>query len=209
MRLAVTVLVLALAAAPTLHAQETETVFVFVRDGSRDLDLMLTQEVGVMTTMLKDAGYAVDIATASGETMEGDMYSLTPTIALDEVRLGDYVGVVLPCMAPARGFGVPQRVTELTQQALALDIPIAASRGSVATLAAAGGLVEKRYAYASAVDTDERPEFAMGLYQGTGVVRDGAISTAGICPLAARSLGEPDGTVELMNQFIASLRERG
>ena len=31
----------------------------------------------------------------------------------------------------------------------------------------------------------------------------------GICPLASRSLGEPDGTVELMNHFIASLRESG
>jgi len=210
MRLALASLLLAVVALPTtVHAQDSGTVFMFVRDGSRDLDLMLTQEVGVMRQMLRDAGFTVDIATSSGEPMVGDTFSLTPTIALDDVELDRYVGVVLPCMAPARGFGVPESVEDLTRQAVERGLPIAASRGSVETLAAAGGLTDRQYAFAGAVDVSERPEFAGGDFRGIGVVRDGTISTAGICPLASRSLGEPDGTVELMTQFIASLNERG
>ena len=76
------------------------------------------------------------------------------------------------------------------------------------TLARAGGIEGRRYAFASAVDIGERPEFLGGKYEGIGVVRDGTISTAGICPLAARSLGEADGTHDLMINFIASLDER-
>ena len=213
MRLAFASLLLAVAALPTMplavHADEAGTVFMFVRDGSRDLDLMLTQEVGVMRQMLRDAGYDVDIATASGEPMVGDTFSLTPTVRLEDVDLSDYLGGVLPCMAPARGYGVPEDLEDLARQAVELDMPIAASRGSVETLAQAGALVDRKYAFASAVDVAERPEFAGGDFQGIGVVRDGNVSTAGICPLASRSLGEPDGTVDLMNNFIASLGERG
>ena len=189
-------------------ADSAGSVFMFVRDGSRDLDLMLREEVGVMTQMLEEAGYRVDIATASGEAMVASSTTLTPTVTLDEVDLGSYAGVVLPCMAPARGFEVPDEVTALTRQAVELGLPIAASRGSVETLAQAGGLVDRRYAFASAVDVNERPEFLGGSFQGIGVIRDENISTAGICPLAARSLGETDGTADLMVNFIASLNDR-
>ena len=190
-------------------ADDSSAVFMFVRDGSRDLDLMLREEVGVMRQMLENAGYTVDIATASGKPMAADSTTLTPTVRLEDVDLAQYAGVVLPCMAPARGFGVPDEVTALTREALELGLPIAASRGSVETLAQAGGLIDRRYAFASAVDVTERPEFQGGDFQGIGVVRDGNVSTAGICPLAARSLGEPDGTADLMVQFIASLRDSG
>lgn len=205
---AITLSMAVLFAAGTALADSAGTVFMFVRDGSRDLDLMLREEVGVMTRMLEEAGYSVDIATASGEAMVTSSTTLTPTVTLAEVDLGSYAGVVLPCMAPARGFEVPEEVTALTRQAVLLGLPIAASRGSVETLAQAGGLVDRRYAFASAVDVNERPEFLGGSFQGIGVVRDKNISTAGICPLAARSLGEADGTADLMVNFIASLDER-
>ena len=183
-------------------ADSAGTVFMFVRDGSRDLDLMLREEVGVMTRMLEEAGYRVDIATASGEAMVAGSTTLTPTVTLDKVDLSSYAGVVLPCMAPARGFEVPDEVTALTRQAVELGLPIAASRGSVETLAqAAGGLVDRRYAFASAVDVSERPAFAGGDFPGHRRRSATATSrTAGICPLAARSLGEADGTVDLMTR---------
>lgn len=197
------------APAAAVNAGEKAAVFMFVRDGSRDLDLMLTQEVGVMKSMLEDAGYKVDIATASGEPMVADTITVAPTIELEDVDISAYAGVVLPCMAPARGFGMPDEVDAIMQQAVKLGMPIAASRGSVETLAQAGGLIGRQYAFASAVDLEKRPEFLGGDFQGIGVVRDGNVSTAGICPLAARSLGEPDGTTDLMLAFIASLSERG
>ena len=182
-------------------------VFMFVRDGSRDLDLMLTEEVGLMRTMLARAGYRVDVATASGAPMVAETVTLEPTVRLDDVDVSAYAGVVLPCMAPARGHGVPEEVEAIVQKAVELGLPIAASRGSVETLAKAGGIFDRRYAFASAVDVEARPEFRGGRYQGIGVVRDGNISTAGICPLASRSLGEPDGTEDLMRVFIASLED--
>lgn len=198
-----------LAAAPIALADDGGRVFLFVRDGSRDLDRMLTQEVGVMRAMLEDAGYAVDVATADGEAMVGDRATLAPNVNLDEVDIADYDGLVLPCMAPAAGHPVPARVGEIVAQASRLGLPIAASRGSVTTLARAGALNQRRFAFAGPVDTAERPEFAGGTYTGTGVERDGTISTAGICPLAAHELGEPDGTAELMRTFLASLAEKG
>lgn len=212
MRRMLVCLLLAIAIQPAgttvVHAEESTTVFMFVRDGSRDLNLMLSEEVGVMQQMLEDAGYSVDIATSTGEAMIADSVTLTPTIALADVDVSSYAGVILPCMAPARGFGVPEAVDEIMRQAVQRGMPIAASRGSVETLAQAGGITDRRYAFASAVDIDKRPEFAGGDFQGIGVVRDGNISTAGICPLASRSLGEADGTVDLMHEFIASLAEQ-
>lgn len=192
-----------------VNAGDAPTVLVFVRDGSRDLELMLTKEVGVMQAMLESAGFAVDVATATGQPMVADTVTLTPTVALKDVEISAYAGVVLPCMAPAPGFTLPDEVDALMRQAVSLGLPIAASRGSVVTLATAGGLADRRYAFASPVDVARRPEFSGGDYQGIGVVRDGNISTAGICPLAARELGEPDGTVELMHTFIESLSDRG
>lgn len=195
--------------APIAVAAESDSVFIYVRDGSRDLDRMLVQEVGVMQRMLEDAGYRVDIATPGDEPLATETRSLSPTVKLAEVRVADYAGLVLPCMAPARGFEMPERVDELVAEAIEHGLPVAASRGSVESLASAGVLVGKDFAYAGPVSPDERPEFTGGNFVGTGVVRDGLISTAGICPLAARSTGEPDGTFELMNEFIASLNEAG
>ena len=58
------------------QAGESAKVFMFVRDGSRDLDLMLEKEVGVMRSMLEQAGYTVDVATATGEAMTGETMTL-------------------------------------------------------------------------------------------------------------------------------------
>jgi len=183
-------------------------IFMFIPEGSRDLELMLTEEVGVMRRMLEDAGYSLDVATVDHQPLVADSVTLTPTVALEDVSAADYVGVIIPCMAPAPGsHSTPDAVTAIVEEAVALGRPVAASRGSVSTLALAGALVGKDYAYASAVDTSKRTEFAGGNYLGIGVIRDGTISTAGICPLAARSTGEPDGTVELTQHFIESLAE--
>jgi putative intracellular protease/amidase len=188
-----------------LQADTSKKIFMYVRDGSRDLDLMLTQEVGVMRTMLEDAGYTVDIATPADAPMVADSASLNPTIKLADVRIEHYAGVILPCMAPAQGHEMPARVDELAAEAVALGLPFAASRGSVTTLAKAGGVENRQFAFAA--DPEGRPEFAGGTFLGTGVVSDQQISTAGICPLASRSLDLPDGTVDLTRSFIKSLGE--
>lgn len=209
MRKFLSLVVLTFASLSNAQAAETsDWVFMFIPDGSRDLELMLTEEVGLMREMLEDAGFSVDIATTDNKVLEAGGATLEPTIALENVYAANYAGIILPCMAPAPGsHSTPDAVTAIVEQAVALGRPVAASRGSVATLARAGALVGKQYAYAGPVDLSKRPEFAGGEYQGIGVVRDGMISTAGICPLAARSTGEPDGTEELTEYFIATLEE--
>ncbi len=188
-------------------AADSQKVFMFVRDGSRDLELMLTKEVGVMRQMIEEAGYSVDIATTSGQPMTIDSITLTPTIKLADVNVSDYAGVILPCMAPERGSTVPEKVAEIMEQAVKQGKPIAASRGSVVELARAGGIDQRQYAFAAEVDVNKRPEFAGGTFLGTDVTRDKNISTSGICPLSAKSLDMPDGTVGLTQSFIDSLSE--
>jgi putative intracellular protease/amidase len=205
----VIVAALLLAGFSAVQAAKSEKVFMFVSDGSRDLDLMLEKEVGVMQQMLEAAGYSVEIATASGQAMVAETVTLTPSVRLEDVVVADYAGVILPCMAPAAGHVVPKAVEHIMAQAIALGKPVAASRGSVVTLAKAGGVRDRQYAFAARVDTVARPEFAGGEYLGTGVVRDGNVSTAGICPLAARELAQPDGTADLTRAFIESLSDAG
>ena len=142
--------------APIAGADE-QKIFMYVRDGSRDLDRMLVREVGVMRQMLEDAGYAVDIATPRDEVLATETLALTPTVKLTDVRIEEYAGLVLPCMAPASGHDMPARVDELVAEALELDLPMAASRGSVTSLAKAGALVDRQFAFAGPVSSVERP----------------------------------------------------
>lgn len=191
--------------------EQQQRVFMYVTDGSRDLDLMLREEVGVMRTLLEDAGFAVDIATSQGQKLVGSTTTLEPTVSLDKVNMADYAGVILPCMAPAEGEATwPESVRAILVDAVASDKPVAASRGSVVQLADAGALGNRRFTAFSGADNSARyPVFASAEFAGTGVLRVGNVSTAGICPLAARSLNEPDGTVDLTRNFIASLTEAG
>jgi hypothetical protein len=79
--------------------QMGQKVLMIPREGfSQDIDLMLTKEVGAMTSMLKDAGFEVVVATRSGQPIIGSISTLKPDKRLDQVDLDDYVGVVLLCM---------------------------------------------------------------------------------------------------------------
>ena len=88
---------------------------------------------------------------------------------------------------------------EMLKQAVAQGKPVAAQHGSVFTLARAGLLNGKRYAY-------ELPLIKEGIYSGTGVVQDGLVITAGICAYEAKITGRPDGTAELTRQLIEAVQ---
>lgn len=200
------VLILAMAVPMTVVAQDSPTVLMFVRDGARDLELMLDKETGVMKQMLEDAGIEVVVATASGEPMKAGDFVLEADLKIADAKASDYDGFILPCMAPAPGSPMPAEVVTLIEEAYKSGKPIAASRGSVAVLAKVGALDGKKYSYAQEVDVNERPEFKGGTYEGTGYSQDGNITTVGICPLASRSLKLPDGTEDLTKGFIESLK---
>ena len=199
-------LLVAALAAPVMAADSTK-VLMFVRDGSRDLELMLDKETGVMKQMIEDAGIEVVVATTTGDPMMSGDFVLEADLKIADAKASDYDGFILPCMAPAPGSPLPDEVVAMIKEAKNSGKPIAASRGSVAILGKAGALEGKEYSYAQEVDVNERPELKGGIYKGTGYTQDGNITTVGICPLASRSLNLPDGTEDLTRGFIASLKK--
>lgn len=191
-----------------LYADE-DTVLMFIREGSRNLDLMLEEEVLLMKSMLEAEGYKVEIATNDGADLTAGSFSVAVDHKIADISMDDFGAIALPCMAPPPGSVLEETVIQLVRAAAADAKPIAASRGAVGYLAEAGVLQGREYAYASAVSVEERPSFRGGSFTGTGTTRDGFVSTNGICPLASRGLNLPDGTTNWTQAFIDSLKERG
>ena len=188
---------------------DDNTVLMFVRDNSRNLELMLDEEVLLMKRMLEAEGYSVEVATVDGEDLRAGKFSVAVDHKVADVSMDDYGAIAIPCMAPPPGAPYESEVVALVKAASAANKPIAASRGAVGYLAEAGVLQGKKYAYASAVNLEERPSFRGGSFVGTGTQRDGLVTTNGICPLASRGLNLPDGTTDMTIEFLASLKERG
>jgi hypothetical protein len=175
----------------------TEKVLLFIRHGkSVDLEFMIDQEVDVMTSMLEEAGFKVIVATDSGVPIEYYCYSsqklelLKPDLKLADVRVSDYVGIIMPCMAYGEFVKPHPEEISLVTEAVALGLPIAAQHGAVHILVKAGALEGKEYA------------FKFG-----GVIQDGTIITSSHCPNAARFYEEADRTTELTERFIRTLKE--
>jgi putative intracellular protease/amidase len=188
--------------AQPLGAQDK--VLMVVKDApSLDLELMLTQEVTVMKKMLEASGFNVVVASPSGGTLTAGGISLTPDLRLADVRMDDYSGIILPCMATEDEPSVPE-TEALVREAVVAGKPVAAQTGSVVTLARAGILMGRKFAYADAFVADV-PEFQGLTHAGQGIVQDGVIITSGVCPYAARELGLTDGTPALTGALIAQL----
>jgi protease I len=198
----------------TAEAQSIPRVLLIPREGeSGNPDVMLKKEVGTMTDLLQKAGFKVVVANVSGQPIEGIMRTLKPDLKLSEVKVDDYVGVILPCMAVGLLPGPPVSpvAVSIVKQAVAKGKPVAAALGSVYILAEAGALKGRRYAFADD-PLIELPgirkkdlRFEGAIYSGLGVVRDGRIITSGVCPATEGWLGRPDCTPELTGAFIAEL----
>jgi len=159
---------------------------------------MLTNELGVMISMLEEAGFQVVVASASGQPFVGPTTTVETDLKLADVKVADYVGFILPCMGQAIPGPVPPEAVEIVREAVAEGKPVAAQCGSVEILQPAGVLKGKKYAYIY-------DRFSEGIYSGTGVVQDGNIITSGTCSLMAKLAGRPDGTPELTQKLIDSL----
>ncbi|MFA9406891.1 MAG: DJ-1/PfpI family protein [Anaerolineales bacterium] len=182
---------------PTESLSEPK-VLVFVRDGSNNTEYMLTHEVGVMLSMLEEAGILAVVATQSEDSYQGSEPPLKSDILLQDVTVADYDGFLLPCMAAGSPGSIEDDAIALVAEAVAQGKPVAAQYGSVFTLAQAGLLDGKRYAY-------EYDAFPEGIHDSTGVVQDGNIITSGTCSYKARSTGRPDGTPELTQKLIEAV----
>ena len=166
-----------------------------------------------MKTLLKEAKLEVDIATSSGVSILGPTEKIEKVMQLSQIKLDNYVGVIMPCMAVGMFPGPPvsPEVVAIVKKALLDGKPVAAPIGSAIILAEAGVLKGKKYAFArdplkttpTQNITDSR--FEGGIYSGPGVVQDGKIITSGACPYIERLYGLQDGTVELTKKLIAAI----
>ncbi len=173
-------------------------VLVFVRDGSKNPEYMLTNESGVMLSMLAEAGISAVVATQSEDSYQGFEPPLRSDILLRDVNVADYDGFLLPCMAAGNPGNIEDDAIAMVADAAAQGKPVAAQYGSIHTLVKAGLLDGKHYAF----EDDAFPE---GIYDGTGVVQDGNIITSGTCSQVARYYGRTDGTPELTQMLIEAI----
>ena len=178
-----------------------QKVLLILKDGSHAMDLMLTQEIAVMTSLLKEAGYVPIVGTESGLLLKGASASVKPDLRLADVSIQDYVGILVPCMANGFGNGVAPQGVSLVKQAFDRGVPIAAEQGGVEFLGKAGILKGKHFAI-SADGTYLVPD---GIYSGTMVTTDGKIATAGVCPYRATP-SSPATTEALTKRFIQLLK---
>ena len=93
----------------------------------------------------------------------------------------------------------------LVKSAVSAGKPVAAQTGSLWTLAEAGLLKGKKYAYAM---EEKSPYFAGATFAGTGVVRDGLIITSGTCPYMALKTKGKDGTEQLALALAAAIKDK-
>lgn len=166
------------------------------------LKLFLTKEVGVMISMLEEAGYEPVVASPSGEPIGAGSEALTPTLKLADANVDDYVGFVFPCMSqPLEPPEPDPEALRLAREAASQGKPIAAQVGGVATLGVAEVLNGKHFAFPEGLDY----VIPDGIYDGIGVVQDGNIITSGTCPLMAMMTETEGKTTELTEKFIEML----
>jgi putative intracellular protease/amidase len=191
------------------YANDTPKVLLFMRNAqtSGDLEYMLKKEVGVMKDTLEKAGYKVVVATLDGSSFSAGSTTMKADIKLSDANLADYAGFILPCLAvpsyPAPPEVSPEAIA-LVQAAISAGKPVAAQTGSLWTLAEAGVLKGKKYAYAM---EEKSPQFAGATFAGTGVVRDGLVITSGICPYMELKAKMKDGTEEVTLVLIQAMKE--
>jgi putative intracellular protease/amidase len=187
---------------PAAVVQPPTKILLIAQEHSERMEFMLQNEVAVMIDSLKTAGFQVVVATASGAPIHAGAQTLNPDCTLRQVSIGDYAGVVLPCML-ALYDSVDPLAIDLVKQARNRNEPVAAQTMGVLILARAGALTGKHFATESGLEKLVHG----GVYEGEGVVSDGDIVTSGLCPNHAQSEKKPDTTLELMRQFIDKVNQ--
>lgn len=186
--------------------QQGGKVLLIIRDAKvadpAVLEWTITKEAGVMKEMLKKAGYEVEVASPTGESWGTPPNVLKPDRKLRDIKVDDYKGFVIPCLA-IESEALHPDLAAVIKSAVEKGKPIGAQTGGVTQLAKAGVLAGKKYAI---TDTMVQ-EFKDGIYSGFGVVKDGKIITSGICPVMSKTFkGMQDGTPKLMEALIAELK---
>lgn len=189
------------------YASDTPKVLLFMRSGSAELEYMLKNEVMVMKNALERSGFKVIVATLDGSDFSASSTTVKADIKLGDANVADYAGFILPCMMVA-SYPEPEVSPEalnLVKAAVAAGKPVAAQTGSLWTLARAGLLKGKKYAYPF---EEKSPRFEGAIFGGTGVVRDGLILTSAICPHMARTMKTKDGSEPLALLLAEAMKDK-
>jgi putative intracellular protease/amidase len=181
-------------------------VLMYIQDNSMDLNFMLTNEAAKMKQILEQAGFEVDIASISGEILKTESLTINPDIMLSKVDIRKYSGFIVPCMAPNDTIVAIQE-KNFIKEVIKEGKPIAAQTSAVFILAESGALKGKKFAMEENL-LNLSPEFKTAVYSGIGVVQDGIIITSGTCPMMAKMTGIKDGTAELTNKLIQTMKSK-
>ncbi len=193
-----------------VYAQNAPKVLLFMRNAQKsgDLEYMLKKEAGVMKDTLEKSGYKVIVATLDGSPVAAGSTTVKVDTRLADVKVTEYAGFILPCLAVPSYPAPPEVSAEaitLVKNAVAAGRPVAAQTGSLWTLAEAGLLKGKKYAYAM----EEKSSYFDGAtFAGTGVVVDGLILTSGICPYMALKSKDKDGTEQLALMLAEAMKKK-
>jgi putative intracellular protease/amidase len=188
------------------YAGDAPKALLFMRNGSADLEFMLKNEVLVMKNALERSGIKVVVATLDGADFSAGSTTVKTDIKLADAKAADYAGFIFPCMMVA-SYPEPEVSPEaltLVKAAVAAGKPVAAQTGSLWTLARAGVLKGKKYAYAF---EEKSPRFEGAIFAGTGIVKDGLILTSGYCPHMARTMKVTDGSEPLALALARAIKE--
>jgi putative intracellular protease/amidase len=203
-------MVIGLAFNPVAIAEQNQKILMIIKGDSDEAELMLTKEVGVMTDMLEQAGFEVIVATASGQPMAAGATTVESDLKLEDVKVADYSGLIIPCMGVGLEAEAPApeapKAAAIAKEAAAEGKPVAAQVASVLILAEAGVLSGKKYAFPSEEAANNHSTLKEAVYDGNGIVQQDNIITSGVCPLAAKNRGLEDGTPDLTKAFIAALQ---
>jgi len=178
-------------------------ILLFIKEGSTELEYMLTNEVGKMSEIIKQSGFEVTIATISGKVLNSGSVTVKPDLKLSEVNIDEYAGVIIPCMT--LDLATPEMIA-FVKSAVDKGKPIAAQAGSVTLLARAGILNGKKYTYNH--DANAETDFESSIYSGTGVIQDGIIITSGSCPWISKETGWQDGTAKLTQTLVETIKAK-
>ena len=155
-----------------VYGQGTKILLIPREGYSVDLDLTIKMDVGVMKLLLKNSDPEVHVANTTGIHIVGTIEKITDIKQSRNVKIDDYVGVIVACMAVGGGCQlyppVPAEVIAIVKKALADGKPVAANGNAAVVLAEAGGLKVKKFSYVRdpLKATATIPvSFATGLYE--------------------------------------------
>ncbi len=196
----------------SFSAETSDRVLIILKEYyiSAGIQSMSTNEAILMKQTLENAGFDVDIASASGRKFLIGRVTLESDYKLGEVNVDNYSGFMITCSSlgmnissdlsqvPAFGeaYSKPEEVA-FAQKIVDSGKPIAAQGKGVVILAEAGVLKGKKYSYMRDLQVDE------AIYGGQDVVKDGNIMTSSFCP----DHGPKDQTVKLTEALIAEIQK--